>query len=242
MPAPTLVDFDALNNVEGAGTSVVVDWSALSGLADNDIVIVPIYKEHADAYTATPSGWNQVSGAPWNQDTGGFKFMGDLWWRRRSGDSGTATWSWTNSVWRARGTVSVWRGCITSEAPLLGAVAEEEAAQNTEPGHPGITVARSNSGLLKFVFNNTASAVTTLPTGFSDVSAVSFPIQVFYDLTTTPGATGAINTDLVDPEWPLSVVVELVTEAAAGGGAAAVFRPGNVFVPAAKMWPARRPV
>lgn len=212
MAAPTFVDAD-VHTAFGGGTSVAFDWGTVTGEADDDISLAYIYRESTAAYTATPSGWAQVSGFPIDVDTGGFHYRADLWWRRRSGDTGSATWSWSGSAWR--GLIgAVWRGAITTETPIVTVSLDEETAQNTQPSNPGLTVARANSALLFFVWNFNGTTATA-PSGFAErLDADAF---VFDDLTVTPGATGAVSATLGDPEYAFSALLELASEAAGGG-------------------------
>lgn len=218
MAAPTFVDWDDNPNA-GIGASVsslAFSWTDFVGEADDDVVYAAIYRETTAAYTATPANWAQAAGFPQSQDTGGFKYQADLWWRRRSGDTGTATWSWTGAAW-AYLLAPGYRGCITTETPF-SASWDKETAQNDEPVHPGITIARSNSGLLWFVWNFASSATTAVPTGFTDRNGTAGEIQIYDDLSTSPGASGTVTGDLVNPEYAGSALLEIFTEAAAGGG------------------------
>jgi hypothetical protein len=221
MAAPTFVDYEE-NGAGADSTTAIFNWADVAGVANDDVALVGLYREDDSAYDATPTDWAQVSGAPWDQTTGGLKFRADLWWKRRTaGDTGAQQWEFP-TTWRHYFAL-VFRGLITTETPIIGAVAEMEAAQNTEPGHPGITIARSNSGLAWFVFNNAGTQNAVTPTGdgagFTLVNPASDrEVIAYYDLSTVVGAYGAITGDLVNPEYPLSVAVELITEAAAGGG------------------------
>lgn len=235
MAAPTFVDDEEDPGGGGAsGTSVVFEWGDVTGEADNDVALFAIYKESTAAYTATPAGagWAQAVGAPWTQDTGGFKYLADLWWRRRAGDTGAATWSWSGATWRyAVG--AVYRGVVTGETPLLSPTADEETSQNAEPVHPGITVARTDSGLVWVVFNFTGTTTTTAPAGFTRRGpSTSMEVHAYDDLTVSAGATGTVTGDLADPEYALSVLLELATEA--GGAPAATSRP--VFPRVLRVW------
>ena len=241
MAAPTFLDFDqdpATNG--GSGTSVVFDWGSITGEADDDVALCAIYKESTAAYTATPTDWAQVSGFPVDQDTGGFKYRTDLWWRRRAGDAGTATWSWSGSTWRYS-EMAVYQGAYTGDDPPIPTLtADEETAQNTSPVHPGITIARTDSGLVWIVYNFSDISNTTPPTGHTHrLEALSGNRNIVWydDLSTTPGATGTISATLAgDIEWPLTVALELATEA--GGAAAATSRP--VFPRTLRVWRGRR--
>lgn len=215
MAAPTYVDGNTQTG-GGGQTSATFDWAGITGVANDDVGVVAIYKESTAAFTATPTGWTQLG--PWDQSTGGFKYRADLWWKRRAaGDTGNATWSWSGPTWRSlRGTV--YRGLITSETPVIGASSDMETAQNTSPSHPGITVARTDSGVLAVVFSFTENTVSTPPSGLTEQEAGNHETHHLVDLSTTTGATGAIATTLSDPEYSGTVVVELVT-AAAGGAA-----------------------
>lgn len=221
--APTFVDFD--DSPAGGGssaTSTTFNWNNIAGLANDDVAVVYIYRETTAAYTATPaaSGWAQLANAPCDQGSGGFKFRADIWWKRRAGDTGTVTWSWSGAAWRFN-MGAVYRGLITSETPIIGLSCDAEANQNDEPIHPGITIARTESAIAWTVFNFTGTTNTTTPTGFTAINgggggAGNVEVIGYYDLSTSPGAYGTITGDLADPEFALSAAMELVTAAAGG--------------------------
>jgi len=213
MPSPTFVDF--ANDPDGGGASVTTltfDWGDISGLADNDVIIADIYRETEAVYNATPANWQQVDGFPRVQDTGGFKYQFDKWWRRRSGDSGTVSWTWTGAAWGEMRAVCM-RNLITSEVPLIGTVVDIETAQNDEPVHPGLAVQRLNSGLIFSVWNFTGTTSTAAPAGFTEPNTGTGETKQYYDVTgIVKGATGVITGNLVDPEFAVSTLSELITE------------------------------
>lgn len=217
MPAPTFVDTESETGT--SRTSITFSWTDFVGEADDDVVVAVLYKESTAAYTATPTGWTQVTGFPQDVNVGGFKYRADAWWRRVSGDTGTAVWSWSGATW-AFLSAAGYRGVITSETPTITIGFDAETAQNDQPSNPGITIARSNSGLLWFSwnFNNSNS---TPPTGFTERDDVTGGGNASEsdDLTTVTGATGTISATLVDPEYASSVLIEIATEAGGGGGA-----------------------
>lgn len=221
MAAPSFVALDDHPSAQGApSTQVDFTWSDVAGEADNDVVYEFIYKESTAAYTATPSGWSQVAGFPTDQSTGGFKYRMDVWWRRRAGDTTTATWTWSGSTWTyAKGWLG--RGGLTTGDPLATISIDKEAAQNTQPSNPGLTVARTDSGLIFAIWNFSGTTSTTDPAGFTERPASlqnSAEMFVYDDVITTPGATGAVAATLGDPEYASSVLIEFATQA---GGAAA---------------------
>jgi hypothetical protein len=220
LAAPTFVASPAINTQHGNGTTVAFSWDDIAGLADNDVGILTLYKESTSTVTLA-TNWAEITGSPFVQDTGGFKFRQHVYWRRRASDTGAFTFSWTGSTWR-NAKFGVWRNLITTETPIIGQTLEEETSQNTQPGHPGINITRSNSGLLWVVGNFSDADITTPPTGHTERADVGVAMNCFLtdDLTTTAGASGTVSATLSDPEWALSVLMELITEAAAGGGAA----------------------
>lgn len=210
MPAPTFVDKDT--DLGGSSTSVAFTWANIVGVANDDVGIALLYGEAQADPTGVPSGWTLYHS--WDQATGGFKYRAHVYWKRRAaGDTGAVTFTFAGNVWRA-GLMGVWRGLITSGTPLVPATPDDniETAQNTEPSHPGITVANANSGLLFGTWGFAASAITTSPTGYTRRDDVDGEVHFWDDLTVTAGATGAVAADLVDPEWCSEILIELVTE------------------------------
>lgn len=214
MAAPTFVDSAASSTGAGNGTSLSFAWANLVGLATDDLVIAVIYRETVTAYSAQPSGWTQVSGFPQDQSSGGLKYRCDVWWKRFAADSGTITWSWTGSDWR-NGMWAAWRGAITTETPIVTVGFDAEVNQNDQPSNPGITVARNNSALMWAVWNFDGNS-STPPSGFTERGDAG-EVEMADDLTTTTGATGTVAGVFVNPEWPSSVLLEIASEAAAGG-------------------------
>lgn len=195
----------------GGVTSLSFNWGTVTGEADGDIAFAYIYRESTAAYTATPSGWTQVTGFPVDVDTGGFHYRADLWWRRRSGDTGTATWSWSGAVWA--GLVgSVYRGAYGTGDPIATITLDEEAAQNNQPANPGLTLARANSALINFVWNFTGTTATP-PTGYAE--RLDANAWVFDKLAAGSGATGSVTATLGDAEYAFSALIELASEAPA---------------------------
>ena len=197
-------------------------WANLTGEAANDYVVWALYKENTDV--PTPGSGVTLHG-PYTQSTGGFKYEMYIGiYKVAGGESGTKTIAtWTNSNWRQY-SAACWRGAITTETPIVTIDDDIESSQNAEPVHPGITIARSNSGLLWFTGNFTGTTAA-LPTGtgfsFTEIGDGG-ETTTAYDITSiATGATGTITGDLTDPEYAMSVLVELATEA---GGAATVVK------------------
>jgi hypothetical protein len=185
-------------------------------------------RESTEATTSVTSGWTHVATFPVQQATGGFKYQTDIWWKRLTGTAEalmSVVWT-SSSIWRD-GIMVVYRGLITTETPVINITADTETAQNTQPVHPGITISRSNSGLLFVVANFNDISGGTPPTGFTERKGSSWAARnlvAYDDLTTTTGATGTVTGALGgDVEYPQTILLELVTEAAGGG---AVIPPG----------------
>jgi hypothetical protein len=231
MAAPTFVDKDT--ELGATQTTVAFTWVNIIGEADDDVAIAFLYGEAAANPTGVPTGWTLYH--TFDQSTGGFKYRAHVYWRRRAGDTGAVTFTFAGSVWRS-GVMCVYRNPITTETPLLPSTPDDdiEAAQNTEPSHAGITVARSNSALLFGTWGFAASGVTTAPTGYTERTDVDEETHVWDDLTVTAGATGAVAADLVNPEYASSILIELITEAAAGGGATVKDIIGGGIIPWAR--------
>jgi len=228
--APTFVDFGAYETT-GGGTNdrIEVSFTAagdldIVGEAADDVAIIFTNRESTEATSSVTAGWNHFAGLPIQQATGGFKYQTDGWWKRLTGTAETTfsvVWP-TNNIWRD-GIMLVYRGLITTETPVINLTTDVETPQNTNPTHPGITVARNNSGLLYVVANFNDVSPGTPPTGYTTrngATRAAAPLGAAYDdLTTTTGATGTVTPALGgDIEYPLSILMELVTEAAGGGG------------------------
>jgi hypothetical protein len=227
MAAPTFVDTGAYETT-GGGTNNKIDIS-LTGAGDLDIVgeaaddvaIVITNRESTEATTSVTADWNHFASVPVQQATGGFKYQTDAWWKRLTGTAEAlfnVTWT-SSSIWRD-GIMLVYRGLITTETPVINLTTDVETAQNTQPVHPGITISRSNSGLLFVVANFNDISGGTPPTGFTERKGSSWAARnlvAYDDLTTTTGATGTVTGALGgDVEYPLTLLIELVTEAAGG--------------------------
>lgn len=221
MANASLVDSD--NQAGNSGqTTWTQPWSGFAGEAANDYVVWVMNKENTD--TPTPGSGVTLYG-PYTSDSGGFHF--ETWiavYKVAGGESGTKTiGSWTNATYRQVLGACI-RNLVTAEAPVITISADVETSQNVDPVHPGITIARSNSALV-FATGNFAGTTQNVPTA-TGVTFVSIgsggETGMFWDVSSVPtGATGTITGDMVsDPEWPLSIVFELATEA--GGGAPAV--------------------
>ena len=219
MAAPTFVDVENDPDTAGGnGNNISFAWADITGEATDHLAICALYKESTAAYTATPSGANQVSGFPVDQSTGGFKYRADLWWYRVPASPATLTWTWSGGTWRF-GRLVLYSGLINSETPIINASQDNEGAQDTQPNHPGITIARTDSGLLWVTWNFSGSTGIA-PSGYTQRLATegSPEILAFDDLSTTPGASGATGSaNLADPEYALSCLMEIATVA---GGAA----------------------
>jgi hypothetical protein len=217
--APTFVDVE--NDPDSAGgnaNSISFAWADITGEATDQTAIIALYKESTAAYTATPAGANQFAGFPLDNSTGGFKYRTDLWWYKVPASPATLTWSWTGNTWRF-GKLLLYSGLVTTETPIINLATDTEAAQNTQPDHPGITITRSESGLL-WICWNFSSATLTPPAGYAQRNAAgegACEILVMDDLTTTTGVTGNVAGTLSDPEYALTGLMEI---AVVGGGAA----------------------
>jgi hypothetical protein len=223
MAAPTFVDAGTVGTTGTSAANAPISFSGTNpgdivGETTNDYAFVFLYKESTAAVTA-PGGWDALGTA--DQDTGGFKYRVHVYGRRIDGTEVNPTWSWTGSTWRYAECV-VYQNAITTEAPAVVVTFDEETAQNTTPTHPGITITRSNSGLVYVIFNFSDIDNTTPPTGFthrSSTGATGRNVLMYDDLSTTTGASGTVTQTLSgDIEYPLTVLIELATEAAAGGG------------------------
>ena len=193
---------------------MIWDWGDFTSEADNDIALFLIYKE-STAVLTPPAGWTEVAGFPVDDSVGGFKYRADLWWRRRAGEANNATytWSWTGSTFHA-GVELVYRGCITTQTPILTVGIDTEAAQTDQPVNPGIELT-SDAAALLFLIWNFGNTLQTAPSGFTerwDNSAEGNKAND--DLTTVSGATGTVTGNLVTPDYAMSVLLELASQVA----------------------------
>jgi hypothetical protein len=92
---------------DGLGTSVV--HNAPAGLANNDIMVIFLYKENTAAVT-WPAGFSQVGTVTSGTET---VYVA---WKRASSESGTYTASWTGSKYRWS-ILAAYSGAITTGNP-----------------------------------------------------------------------------------------------------------------------------
>lgn len=228
MSEPSLI-WSVTEGSEGNGTSWAFDWGDGSGEASGDIALVFGYKESTST-VSEPSGWSLED--TWDVNIGGFEYRAAIYSHVLDGtETGAITFSWTGSTWRGALMIVV-RNPLSSGF-LLSPTEDVEAAQNDQPSHPGITVQRSNSGLLFVVFNfdNGYTSISG-PAGFTALDSSPFDasgqITLFYDFTSiATGATGALAATFsggAAAEYASSWVAELATEAGGGGTKAPILR------------------
>lgn len=162
-----------------ADTSAIVTLP--SSLAANDIVLVILYKENINAVTP-PAGYSEEGTAP---TTTAPQAQHIFWYRAAGGESGTVTFSWTGSVFRAA-TAHRITGCITTGDPIEGI---NTNASNASVSTLNVSLASTSAdSLLVWAGTDFAGGNTwTPPTGYTEQS----DIDVIGDATKTNAAGGA---------------------------------------------------
>lgn len=199
-----------------ADTSAVVTLP--SSIAVNDIVVVTLYKENTNAVTPA-AGFTEKGTAP----TTTAPQAHHVFWKRMSGgESGTVTFSWTGSVFRAASAHRI-TGCITSGDPIEGmGTAQSNASVSTLNVSLGSSSA--NSLLVWSGTDWTGGSGWTAPTANGGYTERD-DLDVLSDATLTGawagGATGNV-TGTSTVSGPMTAILINLLEAGA-----ATSRPGE---------------
>lgn len=206
-----------------SAASAVVTLPA--GIAAGDVVIVSLYKENTAAVTP-PAGYTEkpASGptttAPQAQHT---------FWHRASGsESGTVTFSWTGSVFRAA-TADRISGCISSGDPIEGAPAANSSNASVTTLNVSLA-ATSTDTLLYWAGTNFAGGNTwTPPAGYTEQADIDV-LSCATKTNAAGGATGNVTGTANVSGATTAVLLDLLPGAAAAGAT-----PAPLVVPQAAV-------
>lgn len=162
--------FRSSSSLAGAsGATVVINVPA--GAANLDIAVVGIYKESTAAFNVIAPGFTQKVALSTSATTRGSLYV--FWKRLSAGDTGTYTFSWTGSVFRAAA-AGLWSGRTTSGDPFDGTVgtAENTVASTTLNVSTAPAAALGDAVGMWTNFNGGAS--WTVPTNYTQ--RVALPV------------------------------------------------------------------
>ena len=155
MTVPTFKDKDE-RDYAGSVPNITFVFSGTP--AENDILLISVYKENRGAFTA-PAGFTEIYQG--NDSTGNFR--AGLWWKR-AGASETNSYAvtWTRST-PACGTAVSYSGCKTTGSPI------NTSSQNTNTGATrtatGITTTADDCRVITWFHEYDWPSSITSPTG-----------------------------------------------------------------------------
>lgn len=196
----------------GNGTSVVLTRPA--AWVSGDTAYVGIYKESSAAITP-PSGWTELSGSPFANSTNFWSHV----FRKVLGGSepSTYTWSWTGSVWREGGGLSVTNTDLTTPENQ-GPSATATTSANATITCPALTPSVANTLILCVGFN---FADTTYTSNDGMTERIDFGGRAFTFATETGPSSGVstgANTFTSSSSAQNTGISILIQEVQGGGG------------------------
>lgn len=212
----TLPSYVASSNVDmgagGNGTSVVLTRPA--AWVSGDTAYVGIYKESSAAITP-PSGWTELSGSPFANSTNFWSHV----FRKVLGGSepSTYTWSWTGSIWREAGGLSI-HDTDQTTPENQGPSATVTTSTTTTITCPALTPSVANTLILCIGFNF-ADASYTSNDGMTE--RIDFGVRAFTFATETGPSSGVstgTNTFTSTSGAPNTGISLLLQEVQGGGG------------------------
>ncbi len=207
MPAPV---YQSNGQATGAATDTVT-IPAPSGIANNDILIAVVYAEPQTQTISPPAGWSSVVSGT----NTGYPFKLQIFWKRANSESGSYVFTETGNSW-GTGTIFRVSGCITTETPI-GAVGTMASGNSINPAATGITTLTNNALLLFITANGDGFGMDLAPGGMTERYDADNDYLATEDRATA-GATGDKTATLDASNQWVAVLIELKSEAAAGGG------------------------
>lgn len=180
--------------IDGSATGTSAAISVPAGVQSGDLaVVVGMIFQPADADTVTPpAGWTAVPGAAFHM------VAADHWqvvafYKYISGDTGTWTFSWTNSALATMWFCDVTRGAPAA-SPIDTAVTRSTGSAGTSETWTGVTLAQAGERVLLAAFNDAGTdfEASGVPSGWtlrSPTGAV-FGGDLFDEVFSSAGATG----------------------------------------------------
>ena len=165
-----------------------------SGVAAGDVILVHLYKQNTNAVTP-PAGFTEIGTA---QQTTGSVISHHVFWKRATGaDSGTYSFTWTGSNWRAA-LATRYTGCVSTGNPYDSGGGAPNGAARSSSGTTTPAVSLTTQGpdrLLVWSGTNFNSGAWTMPSGFTAVESDQADelSSTAYKAQAAAGATGSIT-------------------------------------------------
>lgn len=188
MPAPAFGAAGSfLSGASGSSAAIPVP----SGVTDGQIVLAHLYREIAATVTP-PAGFFEVPNSPALVTTGGQEQWLSLWWKRATGnDSGTYSFTWSGSTWRA-GYATRYTGCIATGSPID----DSNGAGRSTAGTATPAVAVTTNGpdrLLVWTGGAYNDGAWTPPTDFTERADNSGNLSVATRELAAAGPSGSVS-------------------------------------------------
>lgn len=164
-----------------------------SGTVANSLLIAVLFL--GDVPTALPSctGWTHVEGSTVVLDNSTDHNMAVMWHRATGSESGTYTFTWTGSPWRA-GQMHRYEGAATSGTPFDSPTSTAVSSGGTSTS-PSVTITTAGADrLLLHAMSNWSGGTYTAPTGFTKRQQGDFGLETISDKSqAAAGSTGGIT-------------------------------------------------
>lgn len=194
--APVVQTSTALAGAAAANAVVTLP----SGIQDRDIVLVTIYKENTNAVTTVPAGFAEKGTAP---TTTAPQAQHTFWKRMSGGETGTITFAWTGSVFRAASAVRI-SGCASTGDPIEGI---NSNSSNTSVATLSTSLAATSADtLLYFAATDfTGGNAWAPPSGYTEINDLDV-LGDDWKTNAAGGATGSIASS-AGVSGPMTVVL-----------------------------------
>lgn len=169
-----------------------------TGAAIGDIVVVGIYKENTAAVSPPDGTWTSKASLTTSGGTHGALHV--LWKRLTAADTGTYTFTWTGSAFRA-GAAGAWSGRIATGDPFDGTVGTSEPGATSTTVNVSTSPTGSNGDAVGFWTNFNGGASFTAPTNYTQRQSVSSVIAMETRDAVASGSTGNVTATCTITDW-----------------------------------------
>ena len=184
-----------------------------TGAAIGDIAVVGIYKENTAAVTPPDGTWTSKASLTTSGASHGSLHV--FWKRLTAADTGTYTFTWTGSDFRAAA-AGLWSGRIASGDPFDGTVGTSEPGSTSTTVNVSTSPAAANGDAIGFWTNFNGGASFTAPTNYTQRQSVSGVIAMETRDAVASGSTGNVTATASITDW-MKAFLGVLAEATAGG-------------------------
>ena len=200
-----------------------------SAAASGDIAVVGIYKENTAAITP-PAGFTQKAALTTSGTARGTLYV---FWKRLTGaDSGTYSFTWTGSTFRAAA-AGLWSGRIATGDPFDGTVGTAESTSGVTTLNVSTSPAAANGDAVGFWTNFNGGGAFTAPTNYTERQEASGVITLDTRDAVTSGSTGNVTATCSITDFMKAFLGVLAVAGGSGATATPGVTPAVVALPQA---------